>query len=254
MTDARPIGNLRRHPLDAVPSCRRSGREADRYGVRMADEVPKPEFAAATAIVVRDGDAGLELLMLKRSDHGQFANMWVFPGGKVDPSDPGETEMDKARHAAAREAFEEVQLQLDVDAMVAWSHWSPPSIAPKRFLTWFFVAPWQGDEPVVDGHEIVEYRWVSASVASTELRPVAPPTFVTLHQLAPYATWASITADADHVVERFVTRISNLGPRLLLWEGDSGYETGEPDEGPDVHRLVISPDEPMRYLRGIIGQ
>jgi 8-oxo-dGTP pyrophosphatase MutT (NUDIX family) len=219
----------------------------------MTDAAPRTVFAAATAVVVRDGDSGLEVLMLKRSDHGQFANMWVFPGGRVDEHESGVDEIDRARHAAKREAFEEAQLQLDVATMITWSHWSPPAAAPKRFLTWFFVAKWHGDDPVVDGHEIVDYRWVPVALAA-DLRPVAPPTFVTVTQLSAFAGWAAIAGHAEHVVERFVTRISTLGPRTLLWEGDEGYVSGDPAHAGSQHRLVIDADGAMRYIRQASGQ
>ncbi len=54
-----------------------------------ADAVPvRP---AATVMLVRDGDDGLEVFMLQRSLSAAFANgQYVFPGGKVDDADHGE--------------------------------------------------------------------------------------------------------------------------------------------------------------------
>jgi 8-oxo-dGTP pyrophosphatase MutT (NUDIX family) len=47
--------------------------------------VPVP---AATILVLRDGEGGLEVLMTKRHDGAYFAaGALVFPGGKVDPTD-----------------------------------------------------------------------------------------------------------------------------------------------------------------------
>ena len=50
------------------------------------DKVPvKP---AATVLLVRDGDSGLEVFMLRRTFTAAFASgMFVFPGGKVDDVD-----------------------------------------------------------------------------------------------------------------------------------------------------------------------
>ena len=43
---------------------------------------------AATTLVVRDGDAGLEVLMVRRSMHASFMpGAYVFPGGAVDEAD-----------------------------------------------------------------------------------------------------------------------------------------------------------------------
>ena len=76
--------------------------------------------------------------------------MWVFPGGQVDPVDlrpssedraAEEVELDAARRAAVREAREEAGLVLDE---ATWSRCRSgchlPS-APRRFATWFFLAP-----------------------------------------------------------------------------------------------------------------
>lgn len=47
--------------------------------------VPRP---AATTLVVRDADAGLEVLMVRRSAHASFMpGAYVFPGGAVDAAD-----------------------------------------------------------------------------------------------------------------------------------------------------------------------
>ena len=63
---------------------------------------------SATIVVVRDASEGLEVLLLKRNpDLAHMPGAWVFPGGKVDDSDTGETIEERARVAAARELMEE---------------------------------------------------------------------------------------------------------------------------------------------------
>ncbi len=42
---------------------------------------------AATVMLLRDGDEGLEVYMAKRPGKGVFPDIYVFPGGKVDESD-----------------------------------------------------------------------------------------------------------------------------------------------------------------------
>ena len=75
-----------------------------------------PIKPAATVMLVRDGDAGLEVFMLRRTANAVFGGgMYVFPGGKVDTSDG---EGDEAFVVAAiRECYEEagVLLALDID-------------------------------------------------------------------------------------------------------------------------------------------
>jgi 8-oxo-dGTP pyrophosphatase MutT (NUDIX family) len=47
--------------------------------------VPTP---AATVVVLRDGPAGLEVYLQRRTmTMGYAAGLWVFPGGRVDPAD-----------------------------------------------------------------------------------------------------------------------------------------------------------------------
>lgn len=50
-----------------------------------------PVRPAATVMLVRDGDDGLEVFMLQRTHGAAFARgQYVFPGGKVDDADHGE--------------------------------------------------------------------------------------------------------------------------------------------------------------------
>ena len=88
----------------------------------MSEDVPiKP---AATVMLLRDTDAGIEVFMLRRTAAAAFAGgMYVFPGGRVDPNDG---EGDAAFVVAAiRECFEEAGVLLAVDdagAMVSDGH------------------------------------------------------------------------------------------------------------------------------------
>jgi len=54
-----------------------------------ADAVPVSP--AATVMLLRDGDGGLEVFMMKRTGNAAFArNNYVFPGGRVDDADHGD--------------------------------------------------------------------------------------------------------------------------------------------------------------------
>lgn len=81
---------------------------------------------AATVLLLRDGDEGLEVLMTRRSPTASFApGAYVFPGGAIDPSDSsanaralsrvraGQTDhLLTVSTAAIREAFEELGVLL----------------------------------------------------------------------------------------------------------------------------------------------
>jgi 8-oxo-dGTP pyrophosphatase MutT (NUDIX family) len=219
----------------------------------MTDPIP-----AATVIVVRDGPAGLETLMLRRNGRGQFGGMWVFPGGRIDPedADPEGDELVTARNAAVREAREEADIVVDADHVWPFSHWTPPDISPKRFATWFFVADTPVGEVTVDGGEIHEHGWLRPADAlhhhgAGELQ-LAPPTWVTLHQLSAYPTVADlVAARPGWVPEHYTTRpIEPSRPSALAWHGDIAYDGGDPDAPGPRHRLVMG-DGPWRYERDL---
>jgi 8-oxo-dGTP pyrophosphatase MutT (NUDIX family) len=212
--------------------------------VLFLDEVPAeipPAIPASTVIIVRDGQAGLEVLLLKRSDVGAFKNMWVFPGGRVDADDAGADELERARSAAVREAAEEVSITVDAASLVAWSHWTPPAITPKRFTTWFFIAPWTGQDVVIDGHEIVDHIWLDPAEAMRRKLPLAPPTIVSLVQLAERSSVAEIaTHGPPRGVEYFVTNPGRLdGEMVLVWHGDVAYESGDLTAQGPRHRMLM---------------
>ena len=207
-----------------------------------------PPVPAATVIVVRDGEPGLEVLLLKRSAVGAFANFWVFPGGRIDDTDLGDDEIERALNAAVREAWEEVGLRVDPAAVHPFSHWTPPPIQPKRFTTWFFVARWGGDEVRIDGHEIVDHVWMTPSEAIAARMPMAPPTIVSLHELVDAG---SFEGTRRVVLPRFATRHSRSadGVPVLLWHGDAGFESMDPEAVGPRNRLWYPPDGPWTYER-----
>ena len=143
---------------------------------------------AATVIPLRQSPTGVEVLLLKRNSRGQFGNMWVFPGGRVDSVDAeavvgngADVEMEAARVAAVREAAEEASLDLDPSESVPFSFWVPPRGATKRFSTWFFLTEMSGngDAVVVDQMEIHQSEWLAPATAIDRVNAaqmdMAPP-------------------------------------------------------------------------------
>ena len=122
----------------------------------MTEPAP-PIRLAATCMPIRDGDHGLEVLMVRRNPELSFGGMWTFPGGSLDDADgplpepvTDESTFDwrdvglltTAATAASRETIEETGLSCSPMSLAWFSHWIPPHPGPpKRFATWFFLAP-----------------------------------------------------------------------------------------------------------------
>ncbi len=203
---------------------------------------------AATVVLLRDADDGLETLMLHRTSKVAFGGMWVFPGGRVDDGDrhPDDADDDEvaARRAAVREAAEECALLVEPHEVVPFSHWTPPIQTPRRYSTWFFVARASDGDVIVDGGEIHDHAWLAPTevLARRDRAEVdlAPPTYVTLAELAAFATVDDVLAEAlgRQPVPRYETRwASTEGGMVAIWEGDAGYETTDPAATGGRHRL-----------------
>ena len=151
-----------------------------------------------------------------------------------------------ARRAAVREAREETGLGLDIASMTWFAHWLPPGFRPRRFATWFFLAP-APDNPVrIDGGEIHGHRWIRpadalAAHARGEMELVIP-TWVTLHLLAAHPTpEAAISALGSGEPMFFHTDLRKTEEGLVaIWEGDAGYRLPDHDTPGPRRRLTMA--------------
>jgi 8-oxo-dGTP pyrophosphatase MutT (NUDIX family) len=203
-----------------------------------------PLRRAATVVLVRDGEHGVEALLLRRhSDLAFHGGAWVFPGGRIDDEDyEGGPSPDDHEHAAlvaaCREAQEEAGLALDRSSLTPFAHWTTPIGPPRRFATWFFIASAEaGAEVATDGGEITEHRWFSpadalAARAAGEIE-LPPPTFVSLTWLDGVATAAAAVEQAGaREYVRFEPHLHRVDDGIVhLYAGDVAYE--------DVARLDV---------------
>lgn len=91
---------------------------------RPSEGEPAVARPAATVVLVRDGERGLEVFLMRRNRSSGFVpGAWVFPGGRVDAADADPSLAERARNlapvpdapfwmAAARETFEETGVLL----------------------------------------------------------------------------------------------------------------------------------------------
>ena len=209
-----------------------------------------PAIPAATVVLLRD-DPDPRVLMLHKTSKIAFGGMWVFPGGRIDPEDhPADGDLDvAARNAAARETMEEAGIPSKPDDFVWFSHWTPPPITPKRFATWFFAAEAGGHDVTIDGGEIQDHEWLKPARALERHAAgeidLAPPTWITLHQLSLYGSTAEILDKLSGFETKvYETKISKdaEGIRVAMWAGDAGYPSGDGTVAGERHRLVMKPD------------
>ncbi|MHB8233463.1 MAG: NUDIX hydrolase [Solirubrobacteraceae bacterium] len=185
---------------------------------------------AATVILLRGAADSLEVLLVRRTPKARFmGGVWVFPGGAVDAH---EGDGDQAHRAAAiRELHEEAAIELDdPDALVKFSRWITPAQVQIRFDTHFFLAPLpQGQEPRVDGEEVVELGWYTPQAAldahAAEQIALVFPTIKHLEQLSGFGSVDELLAYArERDVQPVEPKVLLEGEvaRVLL-PGDPGY-------------------------------
>lgn len=91
-------------PFDQLP---------DRFARSVAHppEVPATPRPAATIILMRDGDDGLEVLLLRRSRSSGFVpGAYVFPGGRVDAGDADDAVLRRLDGLSPEEAAQRLDL------------------------------------------------------------------------------------------------------------------------------------------------
>ena len=189
---------------------------------------------AATVVLLRDAPEGLQVLLLERPRHrGSFAGAWVFPGGVVDPGD-GDGGPASARRAGVRETAEETGLVLQPQELVRLSCWIPPSEAPRRWKTEFFLAPAPAGNIRLSPDEHVDAVWLTPAEALRRghegTMDLVPPTWVTLHGLLARKSAAeALAAAAAAVPETYATRrLPGREPPTMVWQGDAEYP-GHPE-------------------------
>jgi len=186
---------------------------------------------AASIILLRGGAETLEVLLVKRAPQARFmGGVWVFPGGGIDS---GEGEGDEAhRVCAVRELEEEAGVSVgDPAALVKFSRWITPVEVKIRFDTHFFLAPAPaGDEPVVDGEEIVDHGWFAPRAAlEAHERGDILLVFPTIKHLEQLAGFGSADELLEHARGREVLPVlpkvvlSGEVARIVL-PGEPGYE------------------------------
>ena len=212
---------------------------------------------AATVMVLRDGAAGIEVLMGRRPAKQAFGGAWVFPGGSVDAEDrdgslTGISGSDAEwRAAALREVAEEVGIfitDLEVfsteplvghaiyqhvraaganwlpDRLAYLSNWVTPEGLPKRFDTRFYLVTVEPDTalgPISSELEVVEWLRPQDALDQHERRDIEliMPTIAHLTMLLPFGS----TREAEEHA-RSQKRVEPVEPRIVMRDGRAHIE------------------------------
>jgi len=202
---------------------------------------------ASTVLLLRPSALGPEVLLLKRNSNARnMADVWMFPGGKVDEDDHGPSELDRVKTAAVRELQEEADVLLPVAALTHFSHWLTPAGMKRRFATWFFVAELpEGASVSVDGEEMVDARWVRPEDAVAEHQAgklrLPPPTVVSLIDLSQHRSVDAAVATAHRrIPPYFFPKVCTEDPEdvVMLYPGDAGYQSGKRSDVGAKHRAM----------------
>lgn len=212
---------------------------------------PVPILPAATVLVIREAHDQLEVLLLKRNKSLAFApNVWVFPGGRLDPDDRHHEQEDTllvAKRAAVRECKEEANLDISTSSLHHFCKWTTPIGGNKRFETFFFHAYLSdvNKEVIIDDSEIVDHMWVTPheglSLFTKQNINLLPPTFITLERIKDCRSYQDVVSEFNRtgVVEAKPVTTFVEGKFYSLYEGDSGYAKVDITETQVLHRLVM---------------
>ena len=218
----------------------------------MSEPIP-----SATVVLLRDTPSGMKVLLLRRNSDIAYGGSWVFPGGRIDAEEFAAAQADSlraARLAAVRETAEEASVAISEQDLVFLSHWTTPVIRPKRFSTWFFLAPVSEKAVEVDGGEIHAFEWHTPASALQARRAgeieLPPPTFVTLTQLQPFTRVADALAhfasrEPVHIQPNVVKTESAI---VYLYNGDAGHAEQNPELPGPRHRLLQPRTGDWEYL------
>ena len=139
----------------------------------MADDTPHSmpapvRLMPVVAAALIDGEG--RVLLQRRPPGKQMADLWEFPGGKVEPGETPEA-------ALARELAEELAITVDPDAMVPLT-FASAALGERHLLLLLYAArDWQGAPQAL---EATALAWVAPAAMHGLAMPPADVPLVTM--------------------------------------------------------------------------
>jgi 8-oxo-dGTP diphosphatase len=123
------------------------------------------------AAALLDGEG--RVLLQRRPPGKQMADLWEFPGGKIDPGERPEA-------ALVRELDEELGIVVDTQHCVPLTFASAPLGGRHLLLLLYVIRDWQGDPQAL---EATELAWVTpAAMRDLPMPPADVPLVATLER------------------------------------------------------------------------
>jgi 8-oxo-dGTP pyrophosphatase MutT (NUDIX family) len=105
--------------------------------------------AASRVAAVRETWEECGILLARRAGAAAMLSLAELRRARGEPGRPFE------------QLLADIGLELAVDGLLTFAHWTTPIDRPKRFDTQFFITPFEGDQEALhDGREAVDARWV----------------------------------------------------------------------------------------------
>ena len=125
-------------------------------------------------------------------------------------------------------------LRLAGDKLTLFAHWITPTMMPKRFDTYFFLAKAPQDHiPKHDGYESTDSTWITPQnaidAAESKTRTIIFPTLLNLQKLSQYSTLekAIQTTEAESIVTVLPTTEKRDDGNFIRIPIEAGYGISE---------------------------
>jgi 8-oxo-dGTP pyrophosphatase MutT (NUDIX family) len=198
-----------------------------------SDNVPLP---AATTLLLRDNDTGLDVFMVQRRKGPRFGEAYVFPGGRVDPQDGllAAQWLDQLDSAVSRmpDLLPEQAIAYHVAAIREL--FEEASVLLARDLSGIFVTT---SDPVDRDRVERERRDLHGKMLSLAKLLEQERLRLALDALTPYAHWVTPPVDTGRFDTRFFVARVPAG------------QTPAPDAVETLHGAWLSPVDALEAAR-----